>query len=212
MAPAWLEKFIKREDATPDTRRTSEKPALEMRYTSVDTHHRTLGVAGESVPRYEVTRQSVLGAWGSKCHVTAPIDGGAEVAKLDFHSVPRAYMEIVLTRGASHNNNNKTIEVGIAKLQYDAGGALGVLHWKGTGMKPYGAASWELRDDKRLIMSVDIDDSQANGVVSLWVEGLQPEVVEELVMVAVAQIEHYKQTLRNSKTAGVGAAASLVAA
>jgi hypothetical protein len=30
MAPSWLEKFIVREDASPDARRTSDKPTLKL--------------------------------------------------------------------------------------------------------------------------------------------------------------------------------------
>ncbi|KAI6572458.1 hypothetical protein ACKVWC_008970 [Pyricularia oryzae] len=120
MAPSWLEKFIVREDATPDPRRSSEKPALDLQYAAVAPDRRTLSVRGETAPRYEVTRQSILGAWGSKCRVTSPADQGAEVAMLDFHSMPRAYMEIVVARGGG----GRRVEVGLTKQEYAAGGAL----------------------------------------------------------------------------------------
>ena len=86
MAPSWLEKFIVREDATPDPRRTSEHPLLELHYTSLADHRRILGVQGDTVPRYEVKRKAILGgAWGTKCPVTSPSDSNKEVAVLDFH-------------------------------------------------------------------------------------------------------------------------------
>jgi hypothetical protein len=48
MAPAWLEKFIVREDPSPDPRRTSsEKPALKLQYQSLADHRRILTVNGE---------------------------------------------------------------------------------------------------------------------------------------------------------------------
>jgi hypothetical protein len=74
MAPAWLEKFIVREDPSPDPRRTSsEKPALKLQYQSLADHRRILTVDGEQTetPLYEVTRKTVLGARGSKCSITA---------------------------------------------------------------------------------------------------------------------------------------------
>ncbi|KAF3030343.1 hypothetical protein E8E12_000926 [Didymella heteroderae] len=94
--------------------------------------------------------------------------------------------------------------ISISKRKVDASGGLGCLHWKGTGMKVYGEASWELRDDKDLIMSVQVDDKQSNGVISLWKDSLDDETEEELVLVGIAQIEEYKRMLRNSKTSAVG--------
>lgn len=208
MAPSWLEKFIVREDATPDPRRSSEKPALDLQYAAVAPDRRTLSVRGETAPRYEVTRQSILGAWGSKCRVTSPADQGAEVATLDFHSMPRAYMEIVVARGGG----GRRVEVGLTKQEYAAGGALGLLRWKGTGMKAYGEASWELRGEQGLVLSASVNKNQTAGVVSVWVEGLEAHVLEELVLVGIAKIEQYKQTMRNAKTSLLAVAGGTVGA
>ncbi|TLD20441.1 hypothetical protein PspLS_08457 [Pyricularia sp. CBS 133598] len=194
MAPSWLEKFIVREDATPDPRRSSERSALDLQYTAVEPDRRTLTVKGETVPRYEVIRQSILGAWGSKCRVTSPADNGAEVAMLDFHNIPRAYMEIVVAQ------SKKKVEIGLTKQEYAAGGKLGVLKWKGTGMKAYGEASWELRDEKSLVLSASVNENHTSGLISVWVEGLEPDVLEELILVGITKIEQYKQTMRNAKT------------
>jgi hypothetical protein len=90
------------------------------------------------------------------------------------------------------------------KRKFDASGGLGMLHWKGTGMEVAGAASWELRDETSLVMVVEIDRTQTNGVVSVWREGLDAQTVEELVVVGIAQIEEYKRMLRNAKTSAVG--------
>lgn len=74
-------------------------------------------------------------------------------------------------------------------------------------MAVYGKASWELRDDSHLVMSVTIDDDQVNGVISLWRSQLEPATVEELVVVGISKIEDYRRMLRASKTATVQAAA-----
>jgi hypothetical protein len=70
-----------------------------------------------------------------------------------------------------------------------SGGRLGALTWKGTGMEVAGKASWELRDEKSLVMVVSVDSEQVSGWVELWREGLDPQTVEELVVVGVSQIE-----------------------
>jgi hypothetical protein len=57
-------------------------------------------------------------------------------------------------------------------------------------------------------MSVTIDDCQVNGVIGLWRDGLDPETVEELVVVGISQIEDYKKMLRGAKRSGVQAAVS----
>ncbi|KAI6373724.1 hypothetical protein MCOR25_003353 [Pyricularia grisea] len=204
MAPSWLEKFIVREDATPDPRRSSEKSALDLHYAAVEPDRRTLTVKGETVPRYQVERQSILVAWGSKCRVTSPASNGAEVAMLDFHNIPRAYMEIVVAR------SHKKVEIGLTKQEYAAGGSLGLLKWKGTGMKAYGEASWELRDEKNLVLSASVNENQTTGLISVWVEGLEPDVLEELILVGISKIEQYKQTMRNAKTSLVAVAGGTV--
>ncbi|WYZ42240.1 hypothetical protein EsH8_V_001135 [Colletotrichum jinshuiense] len=201
MAPAWLEKYIVRVDATPDPRRSNEQPALEMHYTVVEAHRRILGVQGDKQPRYEVKRRAVLGAWGDKCDVTAPVDGNREVAVVDFHTFPQK-TEIQFPQ-RKHEINIKASD-----RHYESSGGLGRLHWKPTGMVPYGKASWELRDESNLVMSVTIDDKQANGLICLWRHGLDQQTVEELVVVGISQLEDYKKLIRNAKTSAVAAVSS----
>jgi hypothetical protein len=198
MAPAWLEKFIVREDPSPDPRRTSsEKPALKLQYQSMADHRRILTVDGEQTetPLYEVTRKAVLGAWGSKCSITA---NEREVAVIQYNTF--SYQIKFPAR------NDHRIDMSYGKRTFGASGGLGALTWKGTGTEVAGAASWELRDESSLVMVVEIDRTQANGWVTLWKEGLDALTVEELVVVGVAQIEEYKRMLRNSKKSFVGAA------
>lgn len=198
MAPSWLEKLIVRADNTSDARLTSEKPTLELHYTAVGEHRRIIGAPGYPTPRYEVERRAKLGAWGDKCVVTSPLQGGTEIALLDFHAIPRNYTEI------RFSNRDRHIDVHTSKPQFEAVGGLGVLHWKDTGMEAYGRASWELRDETNLVVAVSIDGSQTNGVITLWREGLDAETVEELLVVGIAKIEAYKQLVRAGKIAFVG--------
>lgn len=200
MAPAWLEKFIVREDATPDPRRSSDQPTLELHYTALSDHRRILRAGSDTNARYEIERKAIAGVWGSKIHISSPY-AGEEVATIDFHSLHRPRMELEFPQ------RQKQIVISLSKRKVDVSGGLSSLHWKGTGMKVYGEASWELRDDRDLVMAVQIDEQQSNGVISLWKAGLSAEVEEELVVVGVAQIEEYKRMLRNSKTSRVGVGA-----
>jgi hypothetical protein len=182
MAPSWLERFIVREDASPDTRRTSDKPTIKLQYTSLDDHKRTLTVEGETKPLYEISCKSVLGSWGSKCHITAPNYNNREVALIDFHTFSYE------TKFPSRNGHRIDMKYGKRTFK-PSGGRLGALTWKGTGMEVAGKASWELRDEKSLVMVVSVDSEQVSGWVELWREGLDPQTVEELVVVGVSQIE-----------------------
>ncbi|KAF5628808.1 hypothetical protein F52700_7901 [Fusarium sp. NRRL 52700] len=197
MAPSWLEKFIVREDATPDPRCSTEKPALELHYTALIGHRRILGVKGDKTPRYEVERRAVLEVWGDKCYVKSPSQN-AEIAMIDFHSIPpRTEVKFL--------QQSRTITMKGADGKFTGSGGLGGLHWKPTGMVVHGRASWELRDEGNLVMSVTIDDQQVNGMICLWKSGLGPEAEEELVMVGISKIEEYRRLIRNSKVATVGA-------
>ncbi|OHE92176.1 hypothetical protein CORC01_12521 [Colletotrichum orchidophilum] len=200
MAPAWLEKFIVRVDATPDKRRSEETPGLEIHYAALENHRRVLGVKSDKAPRYEVKRQAVLGAWGDKCHVASPADGGQEIAIIDFHAVP-PHTEIQILR------NGRKINIKTNEGHYETS-EFGRLHWKATGMEAYGRASWELRDASELVLSVTIDDHQVNGIISVWKKDLDPETVEELVIVGLSKIEEYRRMMRNAKKATVGVAAN----
>ncbi|KAF9768113.1 hypothetical protein IL306_014628 [Fusarium sp. DS 682] len=200
MAPSWLEKFIVRVDATPDPRRSAEKPALEIHYTALVGHRRILGMKGDKTPRYEVTRRAVLEVWGDKCYVKS-LSQDAEIAMIDFHSLPPK-TEVKFTK------TDRNISMKATDGNYTAGGGLGELHWKPTGMVVNGKASWELRDETSLVMSVTIDDHQVNGMISLWKDGLIPEMQEELIIVGISKIEEYRRMIRNSKVSAMGALGS----
>ncbi|KZL85365.1 hypothetical protein CI238_07374 [Colletotrichum incanum] len=201
MAPAWLEKHIVRSDPTPDPRRSKERPALEMHYTALMDHRRILGVEGDTIPRYEVKRRAILAVWGDKCYVTSPVNGDKEVAMIDFHSLPP-------TTEIQFPQRNHEVNIKATENRYESSGGLGSLQWRATGMVPYGKASWELRDESNLVMSVTIDDHQVNGLIGLWRDDLDPETVEELVVVGISKIEDYKKMLRIAKRSAVQAGAS----
>ncbi|RSL75662.1 hypothetical protein BHE90_013854 [Fusarium euwallaceae] len=201
MAPAWLEKHIVRNDPTPDPRRSKEQPAIEVHYTSLMGHRRILGLQGDTIPRWEVKRRAILGAWGDKCYVTSPAEGDREVAMIDFHAFPPKN-EIEFPQ------RDHEIIIKASDQAYESSGGLGRLHWKSTGMIAYGRASWELRSESEMVLSVTIDDHQVNGVIGIWKDGLDAETVEELVVVGISQLEDYKKMLRGAKRSGVQAAMS----
>jgi hypothetical protein len=157
-------------------------------------------VEGEKTPRYAIERQAVLGAWGSKCLVTAPADGDKEIALIDFHT---------LKYDLNFTARDYQRTISSTKRTFEASGGLGTLHWKDTGMKVAGAASWELRDETSLVMVAEVDYMQVNGYITLWREGLDEHTVEELVVVAISQIEEYKRMIRRSKVAGAGVAVNV---
>lgn len=191
-----MEKFIVRgEPPIPDPLRTSSQPTLSLNYSALAEHRRSLSAPGEHMPRYAVTRKSIMGAWGSKCSVTVPSNSDQEIALIDFHTF---HYDIKFPL------RDHRIEISTAKRRFDASGGLGELHWKATGMQVAGAASWELRDETSLVMVVDIDQMQTNGRISIWRETLDQQTMEELVVVGVAQIEEYKRMLRQAKTSAVG--------
>ncbi|CAN9148336.1 unnamed protein product [Alternaria alternata] len=196
MAPSWMEKFIVRgEPPIPDPLGTSSQPTLFLNYSALAEHRRILSAPGEHMPRYAVTRKSIMGAWGSKCSVTVPTNSDQEIALIDFHTF---HYDIKFPL------RDHRIEISTAKRRFDASGGLGELHWKATGMQVAGAASWELRDETSLVMVVDIDQTQTNGRISVWRETLDEQTMEDLVVVGLAQIEEYKRMLRQAKTSAVG--------
>ncbi|KAI9146819.1 hypothetical protein HJFPF1_13387 [Paramyrothecium foliicola] len=198
MAPAWLEKHIVRVDATPDPKRSTEQPAFELKYTALEDHRRVVGVVGEERPRYEVTRRSILAAWGDKSVVTSTVGAVGDIATIDFRSLPSAKIEIKFTQ------HNREITIRQSQPHFESSGGLGNLRWKPTGMAAYRGASWELRDEHDLVMSVVIDDRQTNGTIDIWKDKLDPETMEELVIVAISQLEHYKRMNRNAMTSAAG--------
>jgi hypothetical protein len=191
-----MEKFIVRgEPPSPDPLRTSSQSTLSLNYSALAEHRRILSAPGEHMPRYAVTRKSIMGAWGSKCSVTVPTNSDQEIALIDFHTF---HYDIKFPL------RDHRIDISTAKRRFDASGGLGELYWKATGMQVAGAASWELRDETSLVMVVDIDQTQTNGKISVWRETLDEQTMEELVVVGVAQIEEYKRMLRQAKTSAVG--------
>ncbi|KAH7323245.1 hypothetical protein B0I35DRAFT_500121 [Stachybotrys elegans] len=201
MAPAWLEKHIVREDPSPDPRRGKEQPVFEFKYSDVEAHHRVLTVEGEATPRYDVTRRSILIAFGDKITVTSPINGGETVAVIDFHTLPspRTVIEFPQRR--------QEITVKMSTPEYESLGGLGRLRWKGTGMALLSSASWELRDQQELIMSVAVDAQRINAMICLWRSGLSAETIEELVIVGISQVEGYKRMIRTSMVSAASALA-----
>ncbi|KAH7308577.1 hypothetical protein B0I35DRAFT_360543 [Stachybotrys elegans] len=201
MAPAWLEKFIVRDPLIPDPRLNNEQPSLEIHYTDVGDHRRILKAVGDTEPCYAVRRKTVLEVWGDKYFVTSPREADKEIAWMDFHSIPPS-TEINFT-----SRNDHVIKIKGSQEAYESSGGLGRLHWKPTSMVPYGEASWELRDEQNLVLSVTIDHRQMNGVISIWKEKIEPKTVEELIVVGISQLEGYKRLLRTSKISGVMAVA-----
>ncbi|USP79674.1 hypothetical protein yc1106_06948 [Curvularia clavata] len=188
MAP-WYEKFITREDATPDPRRTSEMPALKLNYVAGLDYRRSLTAAGEKTPRYEIQRQAKFGGRGSQVHVMSSAHKDDPIAIIDFH------MTNVTVEFQKRQHKIKLDTLG----SIDPGSGLSTLHLKPTGGKAYGHASWEYRDENSLVMSVEIDDGQVNGLIALWKENLDPETVEDLILVGITKIEQYKRVLRQAK-------------
>ncbi|RGP60996.1 hypothetical protein FSPOR_10310 [Fusarium sporotrichioides] len=198
MAPSWLEKFIVRADATPDPQRSTGSSTLQLYYTALPGHRRLIGIKSDTAPCYEVTRKAVLTIWGDKCYVKS-VENDVEIATIDFHSLPPK-TEVNFTE------RKHKIDIKGNMGPFQASGGLGELRWKPTGMVPNGKASWELRDEGNLVMSVSIDDQQVNGVIDLWKSHLGPDTVEELIVLGISKIEEYKKTLRNAKLSLVSVA------
>ncbi|KXJ89955.1 hypothetical protein Micbo1qcDRAFT_205580 [Microdochium bolleyi] len=220
MAPAWMEKFITRVDVTPDARLTSgARPAVEVHYDALDDgHRRILRVEGCTTPQWQVERQAKLGAWGSKCIVTrtSRVDKetgeaaseGATLATIDFHTFStKPYIEIERTQ------QRDVVKLYINTQEFDASecsrGTLGMLRRKDTDarMRVYAGASWEMREEgvaDGLVMSTVIDDSQSNASIRIWRAGLDEHTIEQIILVAIGQIEHHKYLTRVSKRSLVG--------
>ncbi|RGP64217.1 hypothetical protein FSPOR_8036 [Fusarium sporotrichioides] len=195
MAPPWVEKFAVPATTTLDSQLPPPEHALKLEYCVHAEHERTLTVVGEQLPRYVIKRIAKLGgAWGDVCQIYSPADGGREVGSLDFHSIPPS-IEIVLAK----DGRKRKIKTLMAVREYEAIHGVGSLHWKATGMEAYGSASWELRSSTDLILIASINDNQTRGYISLYKKDLEEAVIEELLVVGIAQIEEYKRFLRVSK-------------
>ncbi|KAJ4007685.1 hypothetical protein NW752_010354 [Fusarium irregulare] len=196
MAPQWLEKFIVRVDATSEV---SPEPILSFQYSTEADHERTVSVAGALAPAYVIKRKAKLGGvYGDECQVFTTADGGRQVASIDFHTFPPR-IEIDLLQDAADARKIK-IKTYKTKREYEASSVLGVLYWKATGMVAYGKASWELRSDSDLVLQVSVDDTQSNGIIKLFKEKLNDQIIEELLVVGMSQIEEYKRMIRLGKT------------
>ncbi|KAJ1336173.1 hypothetical protein MN608_02921 [Microdochium nivale] len=215
MPPAWMEKIVTRVDATSDPRLSSgERPVMELHYNAVpDGHRRVVAMAGEAMPRWQVTRQSVLGAWGSKCVVTRTTRSEKEsgtgagdeaaLAVIDFHIfTTKPYIEI------ERAEQEEGLKLYNDEQEFDAsgytGGSLCTLRRKNTGGAMAGAGSWEMRESTAppgdgLVMSVSLEGGQKHGVIRIWRAGLDASAAELLVLVAVAQIEYSKYLARVNK-------------
>jgi hypothetical protein len=109
-----MEKFIVRgEPPIPDPLRTSSQPTLSLNYSALAEHRRVLSAPGEHMPRYAVTRKSIMGAWGSKCSVTVPNNSDQEIALIDFHTF---HYDIKFPLRDHH------IDISTAKRRFDASG------------------------------------------------------------------------------------------
>ncbi|KAJ4128939.1 hypothetical protein NW768_007464 [Fusarium equiseti] len=193
MAPSWLEKFIVRVDATPEV---SREPVLTLQYSTEADHERTVSVVGTPAPAYVIKRKAKLGGvYGDECQVFTTVDGGRQVANIDFHTFPpRIEIDFIQDGRKIKIKTYKSIR------EYEASSLLGLLHWKDTGMVPYGKASWELRSDSDLVLQVSVDDTQSNGIINLFKDKLNEQLLEELVVVGISQIEEYKRMIRLGKT------------
>ena len=196
MAPQWLEKFIVRVDATPEV---SPEPVLALQYNTEPDHERTVSVAGAATPAYVIKRKAKLGGvYGDECQVFATADGGRQVASIDFHTFPpRIEIDLLQDTADARKIKIKTYKT---NREYETSSVLGVLYWKATGMAAYGKASWELRSDSDLVLQVSVDDTQSNGIIKLFKEKLNDQMIEELLIVGMSQIEEYKRMIRLGKT------------
>ncbi|CAG7556369.1 unnamed protein product [Fusarium equiseti] len=181
------EKFIVR----PDGRIISQEPILMLQYYSTSEEQRTLRVAGEQHPLYVVNRRAKLGGiWGHTFEVCST-NRGRDVASIDFHSIPPR-IEIDLVR----DNRKLKIKTNNTVCQHVVPGGLDRLYWQGTNTLACGRGSWKVRNTKGLVLLVTADDTRSGGVISLYSKGLDENVIEELVVIGIAQIEEYHRLSR----------------
>ena len=70
------------------------------------------------------------------------------------------------------------------------------MYWKAINTLACKGASWKVRNTKGLVLLVTADDTRSGGVISLYRKGLDESVVEELVVIGIAQIEEYHRVSR----------------
>lgn len=107
-----------------------------------------------------------------------------EVTCIDFHSISPG-IEIDFVR----DDRKIRIEFCNTVGQYDASGGVGSVQWKGIRILFCGKASRKFRNTKCLVSSVTSDETQSGGLISLYKKGLDEDAIEELVIVAIDQIE-----------------------
>ncbi|KAH7397402.1 hypothetical protein BKA66DRAFT_605927 [Pyrenochaeta sp. MPI-SDFR-AT-0127] len=196
MMNRFLQNFIERVDATPDPR-TQEQAPYQLRFTVTQPHTRTVTVDGQNTALYEITRQSKFGVRGDKVTITSLVDGGKEVALLNWHTFP-PQMKIQFSQ------QSYEISIKTSDHRYNSYRGLGELTWKGTGAVAYGSASWELRDKLALVASVSVDDTQKIGIIKVWRTDLNADALEEVVINSIAHIEDYKRTIRTGRASVMG--------
>ncbi|CEI60033.1 hypothetical protein FVEN_g8171 [Fusarium venenatum] len=175
----------------PDGRIITHEPTLTLQYDKWAEEMQTLSVPGEHLPRYAIKRLTKCGgARGHKFEVYSTTDKVQRIACIKQQSMPPR-IQINLTQ-ADYKLKIKTHD---SSRQYDAAGGLGRLYWKSTSTK----ACWKLKNNKGLVLLVTIDESKTNGIISIYKKHLENEVIEELLAVAVAQIEDYNRITRASE-------------
>lgn len=181
------EKFIVR----PDGRIISQEPILILQYDPTNEEQRTLRVVGEQHPLYVVNRRAKLGGvWGHKFEVYST-NRGRDVATIDFHSIPPR-IEIDLVR----DNRKLKIKTNNTVCQHVVPGGLDRLYWQAINALACRRASWKVRNTKGLVLLVMADDTRSGGVISLYKKGLEENVIEELLVIGIAQIEEYHRLSR----------------
>ncbi|KAG8670887.1 hypothetical protein FPOAC2_04193 [Fusarium poae] len=178
----------------PDGRIITHEPTLTLQYDKWADEMQTLSIPGEHLPRYAIKRVTKFGgARGHKFEVYSTTDKVQRIASIKHHSMPPR-IEINMSK-TDHKVKIKTHDT---SRQYDAAGGLGRLCWKSTGSK----ACWKLKNDKGLVLLVTIDESKTSGIISIYKKQLEKEVIEELLAVAVAQIEDYNRISKNFQRRG----------
>ncbi|KAM0492511.1 hypothetical protein ACHAP8_009866 [Fusarium lateritium] len=175
----------------PDGRIITHEPTLTLQYDKWTEEMQTISVPGEQIPRYAIKRLTKFGgARGHKFEVYSTTDKVQRIACIKHHSMPPR-IQINMTQA----DNKLKIKTHDSSRQYDVAGGLGRLYWKSTSKE----ACWKLKNNKGLVLLVTIDESNTNGIISIYKKHLENEAIEELLAVGVAQIEDYNRITRASQ-------------
>lgn len=134
MLPPLFKQIAAAVCATPDERRSTEPPALELHYISLPGCCQILDIEGDRKPRYEITWNAFSGDRALECYVKL-IQTDTKIAIIDYQSVP-AKIEIKFTE----RNHNIDIKGSLGPLQ--ASRRLAELHWEPTEMGQYEKFDW----------------------------------------------------------------------